>query len=99
MHTTSSCRSSIQRLCKYLIHTVIDLLGLISITSNGDKDADTRTLMKGSALAVLDLDGLDYTSIYVTFLVHLWYNSEGNLSQISGYKLFSLSRSTTSRRE
>ena len=59
MHTTRLCRSSIRKLCKYLILTLINLLVLITITSDGDNAVDTGALIKGSALAVLDLDGLD----------------------------------------
>jgi len=58
MHTTSSCQSSIRKLCKYLILTLINLV-LITMTSDGGNSADTGALIKGSALAVLDLDGLD----------------------------------------
>ena len=58
MHTTRLCRGSIRKLCKYLILTLINL-ALITITSDGGNSADTEALIKGSALAVLDLDGLD----------------------------------------
>ena len=42
---------------KYLIPT-LSLFSLTYIASDGD-NPDTRTLIKGSALAILDLDGLD----------------------------------------
>ena len=59
MCTTSSRRGSIRKSCKYLILILINLIFLITITSDGDNLADTGALIKGSALAVLDLDGLD----------------------------------------
>ena len=44
--------------CVSILILLINIL-TISTSSNGDNVVDTRDLVKGSALAVLDLDGLD----------------------------------------
>ena len=44
--------------CISILILLINIL-TISTSSNGDNVVDTRDLVKGSALAVLDLDGLD----------------------------------------
>ena len=58
MHTTSSCLNFIQKSRKYLIPAPFVLV-LNLYFSDGDNLADTEALIKGSALAVLDLEGLD----------------------------------------
>jgi len=59
MYTTSSCHSSFQKWCKYSLLTLINLIVLITLTRDANNPADSGALIKGTVLAVLDLDGLD----------------------------------------